>query len=124
MNFFFAAAAVMAFVTFGVHTFVGTRYAVPALISAGDSLPKATIWLNYMCWHIVTGVLLILAACMAAVALGRLDSAVLLPCAASFAWISVMSVLTTFKASIPVLRFPASYLAGMTALLALIGYRW
>lgn len=121
MDLLLAAAALMAFITFAVHTFVGTPYAIPALIGAGETLPKATIWLNYMCWHIVTGVLFILAACIAGVALRRLDAGALLPCIAMFAWISVMSVVTTLKAGIPILRFPASYLAGTTALLTLLG---
>ena len=120
-NVFWIAAALMAFITFAVHTFVGTRYAVPALVGAGATLPKATIWLNYICWHIVTGVLFILATCIAAVAMGRLSADVILPCGAAFAWISVMSIFTTLKAGIPILRFPANYLGGTTALLALLG---
>ncbi|HEX8415881.1 MAG TPA: hypothetical protein VF637_18655, partial [Sphingomicrobium sp.] len=116
------AAALLAYVTDAVHTFVGTSYAVPALVGAGETLPKATIWLNFMCWHIVTGVLFILATCIAAVAMGRLSANVMLPCGAAFAWISVMSIFTTLKAGIPILRFPASYLGGTTALLALLGW--
>ena len=41
MNVVLMAAAGMALVTFAVHTFVGTRFAVPDLIGAGEKLPKA-----------------------------------------------------------------------------------
>ena len=121
INLLWAAAALLALVTFAVHTFVGTAYAVPALVSAAETLPRPTIWLNYMCWHIVTGVLFIFAACMAAVVLGWLGPDAMLQCCAAFAWISVMSIFTTLKAGIPILRFPASYLAGATALLTFLG---
>jgi len=112
----------MAFITFAVHTFVGTGFAVPELLRAERSLPKATVWLNYMCWHIVTGVLFILASCMAAASVSLIHPDSMFACIACFAWISVMSVLVTRKAGIPMYRFPASYLGGLTALLGVMGF--
>lgn len=120
MTFLWIAAA-LGFTTFVVHTFVGSRYAVPALIAAEGTLPKATIWLNYLCWHIVSGLLFILAIALAAVASGRLHIDATIPVAAVFGWISLWSVLTTLKAHIPVYRFPASWLGGATALLISLG---
>ncbi|MDZ3831873.1 MAG: hypothetical protein U0S50_08660 [Sphingopyxis sp.] len=120
MTFLWIAAA-LGLTTFVVHTFVGSRYAVPALIAAEATLPKATIWLNYLCWHIVSGLLLILALALATVATGRIHIDAAIPIAAVFCWISVWSVLTTFKAHIPAYRFPASWLGGATALFILLG---
>jgi len=123
MNVLVAVAASMALITFVVHTFVGTKYAVPPLLAAeGKQVPKATVWLNYLCWHIVTGMLLVLALVLAAAALGRLDDDVVLVSGVLFAWVSIWSVITTLQANIRVHRFPASWLGGITALLAMAGW--
>ena len=47
------SASVLAALTFCVHTFVGGRsVARPLLNDAG--LPPVSKWLNYMCWHMTT----------------------------------------------------------------------
>jgi len=47
------ATVVLSFVTFLVHTFIGgSRVAGPLL--KNTSLPIASKWLNYYCWHVTT----------------------------------------------------------------------
>ena len=86
MNIALAVAALLALLTWGIHTFVGgPRTATPLLESAMHPVPKYT---NYYCWHLVTLVLFSMAvgfAYAAAVPSG-LDIAVLLTVlSASFA---------------------------------------
>ena len=55
MNAFLLAAAVLTFITWGIHTFMGTRdIAGPLLESDMEPVPKYT---NYYCWHAITIVL-------------------------------------------------------------------
>jgi hypothetical protein len=122
MNGFWVAATAMAFITFAVHTFVGTRFAVPPLRSAHAHVPKATIWLNYLCWHIVTVALLLLAFSFLSVVLGLLNRDVIMVATACFAGVGGVSLVATAKGRIPWYRFPASYLGATTALLGAAGF--
>lgn len=120
MNSVLFLAAVSAFVSFCVHTFVGGRYAAKPLLVA-TALPRASVWLNYFTWHIVTVHLLVFTAVLAcgAADIVHHDAIVLVGILA--ACVSVTSVAVTLKAGIPPLRFPASYLLGVTAALSLWG---
>lgn len=119
MNPIVLLAALAALISFFVHTFVGGRYAVSPLLES--ALPKATIWLNYFCWHIVTLTLLVSAAVLGCVAIGLLHRDAGLVVAIIASCISVLSVVVTLRAGIPIHRFPASYLLGSTAVLAFWG---
>jgi hypothetical protein len=60
MNWFLLIAAILSFVTFAVHLFVGGReIATPLLKSDPDQVPKLTA---YYCWHLVTLMLLLMTA--------------------------------------------------------------
>lgn len=120
MNWILALSAIAAFVSFCVHTFIGGRYAAAPLLASVE-LPKATIWLNYMTWHIVTVTLLASAAVLACAAVALVHDDAVLLIAILAAGISVLSVAVTLRAGIPVHRFPASYLLGATAVLAFWG---
>lgn len=122
LNLFWTIAAIMAFFTFVVHTFVGTRFAVAPLRAADEHVPKATIWLNYLCWHIVTGALFILAITLFCAALGRLHPDVVIVSIMLLFCVSTVSIISATKARIPFYRFPASYLGGSTALVASLGF--
>jgi hypothetical protein len=61
MNYYFLAAAVLSLFSWGVHTFAGGPPTVGPLLRSQDIDPVAK-YTNYYCWHIVTIVLLSMAA--------------------------------------------------------------
>jgi ABC-type multidrug transport system fused ATPase/permease subunit len=122
MNIWLILATVAAFATFNVHTFVGTRFAVPPLVAAESQLPKAAIWLNYLCWHIVTAMLLVLTFALGVVTMSWLSRDVALVAGLLFITVSLVSLIATSKGGIPFYRFPASYLGAISAALSLAGY--
>jgi hypothetical protein len=108
-NLGFAAAAVLSLITFGVHTFIGGRFAARPLLEAHD-FHKASRWLNYFTWHMVTALLLFMAGGFgwAARVPEAFDVAVLLMMmAASF---SPLCIWVALKGGIAPWRFPASWL--------------
>jgi hypothetical protein len=112
----FWSAAALTLVTFAVHTFVGGVFVARPLL-ADTSLPKASKWLNYYCWHIATVTILAMAAAFvySAARPDRLElaiSATLL--AAIFA---PLSVAVARKGGIHPLRFPSTSLFTGIALL-------
>lgn len=116
----FVAAAVIAAITFYVHTFVGgPRAAVPLL--ADTQLPKASKWLNYYCWHIVTILLAAMALSFAAVAVGLASQDVAWLLGALSLLLSVLSVFVAVKGGIHPLRFPSTTLFSLVALATLGG---
>jgi hypothetical protein len=60
MNTWILAAAVAAFATFLIHTFLGGREIATPLLAAQD-LPRIPKCTSYYCWHLVTIVLLFMA---------------------------------------------------------------
>lgn len=120
MNVVLVLASASALVSFCVHTFVGGRYAAQPLLAARD-LPRATIWLNYFTWHIVTVHLAVYTAVLAAGAIGEVHRDAILLVSILAACVSVTSIAVTLKAGIPPYRFPASYLLAATAILSFWG---
>ena len=59
LNAGFAAASLLALLTFAVHTFVGGIYVVRPLLAV-EGLTRASRWLNYYCWHMTTLTLLVM----------------------------------------------------------------
>jgi len=118
MNIFVVLATLACATAFIVHTFVGSRYAVEPLL-ASQSLPRASKWLNYLCWHIATAHLFIMTCCLAAAVAGLAGREAVLITAVLAASISIVSVAVTLKANIAPWRFPASYLLGTVAVLSL-----
>ena len=103
---------------FVVHTFVGGRFVARPLL-ADRSLPPASKWLNYFCWHVTTA---LLAAVTVAMAWAAFDER-LMPVVAFtgvFAVISsVLSAAVALKARINPLRFPSTSLLAGTGIFAL-----
>src|SRR5882724_5198143 len=64
LNAGFAAASLLALVTFAVHTFVGGIHVVRPLLAV-EGLTRASRWLNYYCWHMTTLTLVVMAAMFA-----------------------------------------------------------
>ena len=120
MNPGFALAAVLSLITFGVHTFIGGRFAARPLLAATD-FDRASRWLNYFTWHMVTVLLLFMAGgfWFAANQPDAVEVAVLLMLmAAAF---SPLCVWVAMKGGIAPWRFPASWLFLLIAMAGLCG---
>ena len=116
----FWAAAIMSVVTFSVHTFVGgPRVAAPLL--ANTSLPKASKWLNYYCWHITTIYTLFMGPAYAFVALNPDRPELVVFLTFLNAALSLLSVVVAFKGGISPFRFPSTSLFASVAILGLLG---
>lgn len=109
MNIGFVAAAVLSLITFGVHTFVGGKYAARPLLEAAHFDP-ASRWLNYFTWHMATVLLLVMAAGFAwtAIAPEAWPAALILTVMATL--FSPLCVWVAMKGGIAPHRFPASWL--------------
>ena len=110
----FTAAAVAALVTFCVHTFVGGRVVATPLL-ADQSLPRASKWLNYYCWHITTIQIFAMAYAFAHMVITgpNIELAVFV---SSLALLNaVLSAAVALKGRINPLRFPSTSLFTVTA---------
>lgn len=109
----------MSIITFAVHTFIGgPRVASPLL--ANKSLPKASKWLNYYCWHITTIYTFIMGFAYAYVALNpeKIELVVFLSILnVSF---SILSAVIAMKGKINPFRFPSTSLFASVSLLGIL----
>jgi hypothetical protein len=117
---FLWAAAIASFVTFCVHFFVGGVFVARPLL-ADTHLPKASKWLNYYCWHVVSILLLSVAAAYAYSTWipGRNELAIYVTFLAASA--SVLSAIVALKGRINPFRFPSTSLLAIVAALGLAG---
>ncbi|MFN9355260.1 MAG: hypothetical protein ACK55V_04190 [Alphaproteobacteria bacterium] len=108
------AAASLSLVTFGVHTFIGGVFVARPLL-ADTGLPRASKWLNYYCWHLVTLTILALGLALAWSAhSGRTDLAVFaVLLSAAF---SCLSIAVAIAGGIHPLRFPSTTLFALITL--------
>lgn len=114
------SAAALALVTFAVHTFVGGVFVARPLL-ADTSLPKASKWLNYYCWHITTVTILAIAGAFAYSA-SRPDRPELAMFATLLtASVAGLSVTVAFKGGINPIRFPSTSLFTATAACGAVG---
>jgi hypothetical protein len=115
------AAAALSALTFAVHTFVGGKFVARPLL-ADRSLPAASKWLNYYCWHITT--LLLVAMTVGYIHAARTGAGVELVifmgvCSAAF---SVLSGAVAIKGGINPFRFPSTSLFASVALMTGLGF--
>lgn len=113
------AAVVMSFLTFLVHTFIGgPRVAGPLL--KNTSLPIASKWLNYYCWHITTIYTFLMGGAYAYVALNpdRPEMVVFLSILNTA--LAVLSAAVAVKGGINPFRFPSTSLFASVSLLGVI----
>lgn len=119
-NFLLWAAVVLSLVTFFTHTFIGgPRVSGPLLIN--KDLPKASKWLNYYCWHIVTIYLLLMGGGYAYVALHPERPELVVFLTILNTHFSILSAVVAIKGKINPFRFPSTTLF---ALLSLAGICW
>jgi len=103
------AAVVMSFITFLVHTFVGSsRVAKPLL--ENTSLPIASKWLNYYCWHITTIYTFLMGGGYAYVALNPHKPELVIFLSLLNTCLAILSALVAIKGKINPLRFPSTSL--------------
>ena len=116
----FALAALLCLLTFAVHTFVGGKYAARPLLAAHD-FDRASRWLNYMTWHMVTVLLLVMTAgyAWAAFVPQAREVGVLLTGLAAI--LSPLSVWVAMKGGIKPWRFPSSWLFALIVAAGLFG---
>jgi len=118
----FALAALVALITFGVHTFVGGIFVARPLLKARDLTP-ASRWLNYYTWHMATALLLFMTAGFGWAALVReaADVGFLLTAMASV--FSPLCVVVALRGGIKPWRFPAASLFLIIALCGAFGLK-
>jgi hypothetical protein len=118
-SLFWVAAAVAA-ITFYVHTFIGgVRVAGPLL--ADESLPRATKWLAYYCWHLVTMMIAAMTLFFAAAASFGIASSMVLAFSLFCISCSALSAIVAIKGSIAPLRFPSTTLFAVMGLAGTAG---
>ena len=114
LNAGFAAASLLALLTFAVHTFVGGIYVARPLLTV-EGLSRASRWLNYYCWHMTTLTLLVMAGMFAWSALeptARGYGVLFTAMAAAF---SVLCVAVALKGGVRPYRFPPTSLFAAVA---------
>ncbi len=113
------ATVAMSFITFLVHTFIGgPRVAGPLL--ENTSLPIASKWLNYYCWHITTIYTFLMGGGYAYVALNpdRPELVVFLTILNTA--LSILSAVIAIKAGVNPFRFPSTSLFATVSLLGFL----
>ncbi len=113
------ATVVLSFVTFLVHTFLGgSRVAGPLL--KNTSLPVASKWLNYYCWHVTTIYTLFMGGAYAYVALnpGKPELVVFLSILNTA--LALLSAAVALKGNINPFRFPSTSLFASVAILGFL----
>jgi len=113
-------ASATAALTWAVHTFIGGIHVARPLL-ADTGLPKAAKWLAYYCWHLVTLMLLAIAALFGSAALGQVSSALAGWIAVFCLACSALSIAVAIKGRIAPWRFPSTSLFALTGALGLVG---
>lgn len=112
------AAAAVSFITFTVHTFVGgPRVAEPLL--QNSTLPIASKWLNYYCWHITTIYTLLMGGAYAYVALNPDKPELVVFLSILNVSFSILSAAVAIKGKINPFRFPSTSLFAAVAALGI-----
>ncbi len=114
MTLFLWGAAASAIVTFALHTFAGGK-AVARPLLADESLPKASKWLNYYCWHITTVVIAFIAVMFAWLALTTPQTDIIFALSSLTAVLSLLSAGVAIKAGMHPLKFPSTSLFAIIA---------
>lgn len=111
-------AVVMSFVTFLVHTFVGSRRVAQPLL-ANTSLPIASKWLNYYCWHITTIYTFLMGGGYAYVALNPNKPELIVFLSVLNSCFAALSALVALKGNINPFRFPSTSLFSTVSVLGI-----
>ena len=110
------AAAVSTLTALVVHTFVGGEFVARPLL-ADTSLPRASKWVNYYCWHIATVMMVYLATAFAWLAFATAPAAVIAFLSSFTTVLSCLSAAVAMRGGIHPLRLPATSLFALTSIL-------
>ncbi len=112
-------AVTMSLVTFLIHTFIGGPKVARPLLN-NTSLPIASKWLNYYCWHVTTIYTLLMGGGYAFVALnpGKPELVVFLSILNTA--LALLSAAVAIKGNINPFRFPSTSLFASVAILGLL----
>ncbi|WP_286269234.1 hypothetical protein [Thalassotalea hakodatensis] len=112
------AAVLVSGLTFVIHTFIGgIKVATPLL--EDTSLPIASKWLNYYCWHITTLYTFFMGWVYGFVALNPDKPELVVFLSVLNVSFSLLSVLVAMKANISPLRFPSTTLFALVSILGI-----
>lgn len=114
MNPGFAVAAILSLITCAVHVFAGGIYVVRPLLGARD-ITRASRWLNYYCWHMVSILLLAFAVGFGLAAADLAMRPLALAAVALSAIFAGLCVGVALKGGVPPYRFPAASLFTLVA---------
>lgn len=109
--------AAVAALTFIVHFFIGGKYVATPLL-ASSCLPPASKWLNYMCWHIVSALLILEIAAFAWIAHNPSGIELIIFITALNICAAILSITAALLGKIAPWKFPSTTLF---TLLSLIG---
>jgi hypothetical protein len=112
----FAGAALAALATFAVHTFVGGVFVARPLL-ADRTLPRASKWLNYYCWHVTTILLLGMTAAFGRAATNGVATDLSVAVTILSGCLSALSGWTAIRGGINPLRFPSTSLFALICVL-------
>lgn len=115
-------AATLSAITFVVHVFVGGRYVARPLLD-DRSLPRASKWLNYYCWHIVSLLIAAMTLAFAAFALGWASADLTIFLAALSFLLSLLSIGVALTGGIRPWRFPSTTLFMLIAISATLAWK-
>ena len=107
-------ASFLAFLTFCVHVFVGGVFVAKPLLQ-DETLPKASKWLNYYCWHIVSVYLMASAIAFGYAAFSGRGIEMVVTLSGLGASFSALSSAIAIKGGIHPFRFPSTTLFALTA---------
>jgi len=119
MSIFLFAAAAISGATLYVHVFVGGLVVARPLLN-DRTLPRASKWLNYYCWHIATLLIAFFAIAFAWQAITQLvvDWTIWLSILSGS--LSVLSALVAIKGGVNPFRFPSTTLFALVAVFGVL----
>lgn len=112
-------ATAMSILTFFIHTFIGGPRVVGPLLE-NTTLPIASKWLNYYCWHITTIYTLLMGGAYAYVAFNPNKPELIIFLSILNSFLSILSVWVAIKGKINPLRFPSTSLFAAVSLLGIL----
>lgn len=112
-------AVVISFITFLVHTFVGGPIVAKPLLE-NKSIPIASKWLNYYCWHITTIYTFLMGGAYAYVALNPDKPELVVFLSILNTSFALLSAFIAIKGKINPFRFPSTSLFATVSVLGIV----